>query len=179
MKRVIPFIVFLTIIGSVVGYWYYAPLETFNKIQTGLKEGDRFLLEEAIDFERLRANLKTQLKSQMMRKLMEDEGGEQNQFAVLGAAFGVKLADTLVDSFVTPEALISIYKENGEEGIDDTNITIRNRGIDRVIATVTDKDGEKVDIVLERYGVGYRVVNVLLPEDASEKLQSEMEEVPE
>ena len=81
---------------------------TFKKIYTALETGDADLLEESIDFKKLRKDLKDQLKAQMVNKIMNEQ--KHNAFAAFSAAISAKFADALIDGFVNPNTFIAQYK---------------------------------------------------------------------
>ncbi|MRI59067.1 MAG: hypothetical protein C6H99_06145 [Epsilonproteobacteria bacterium] len=167
MRRYLPVALLLTLLFAAFAYWYYAPVMTIQKIGEGIAKGDKYTLQEAIDFEKLRANMKSQLKS----SLAKEEFASDNPFGAVAAAFATKLIDGMVDAFVTPETLIQKdekKRQKAQEILQSAQIV--QRGIDRAKVRVVDDNGDEYFGILERYGLRYRLTDVTIPDAKKEEV---------
>ena len=161
MRRYLPVALLLTLLLAAFAYWYYAPVMTIQKIGEGIAKGDKYTLQEAIDFEKLRANMKSQLKS----SLAKEEFASDNPFGAVAAAFATKLIDGMVDAFITPDTLI-VKDEKKRRQAQETlqSAQIVQRDLDRAKVRIVDDEGAEYYGILERYGLRYRLTDVIIPE---------------
>ncbi len=159
--------ILLLLLLGIIGYWYYAPTMTLQKIEEGITKKDRYLLQEAIDFEKLRSNLKSQLKS----KLSDEKLTTNNPLGTIAVAFATKVIDGMVDTMVTPDALITKDEkklQKAKEVLQSAQIV--DRSLDRVTVRVIDRDGSEYYGILQRYGMQYRLTDIRIPESKTKDI---------
>jgi uncharacterized protein YpmB len=104
MRKVISILtLFVLVIVVVIAV---QPLLTVRAIQQGLSEQDQQQLEYYIDFPLVREALKAQVSDALSAQAKEKLGN--TPFAMLGLAFVSGLADKMVDSYITPQGLVSV-----------------------------------------------------------------------
>ena len=164
--------IILALFVAAAGYWYYAPQMTIDKIRTALVTKDKALLEEAVDFEKLRKNIKEQLKADLAQEMM-DADAQENPFAALGLAFATKFLDPLIDGLVNPDTILkNLDKNETKAKIEKIDVEFTDREMDRVYGVVIDdEEGQKLRITLERYGITYRLTDIELPKGSSKQLK--------
>jgi len=93
------------------GYVAAGPLMTMHRIQTGLSSNDSQLLEKNINFETLRASIKTQLNQQMEKTTDQALGANSNNpMASLAKAFLSQAVDKIVEHSLTPQGLANLMR---------------------------------------------------------------------
>jgi hypothetical protein len=97
------------IVVSILAYIAVGPFITMYQIKSGIDMRDSEILNENIDYSALRENLKSQLNSHLMKKMVADL--KDNPFAGLALAFASKLTDGMIESFVTPAGLSALLEE--------------------------------------------------------------------
>ncbi|MEJ2107688.1 MAG: DUF2939 domain-containing protein [Acidiferrobacteraceae bacterium] len=162
------------ILVLLAGYVAAGPYLTVSAIKTGVIEQDSKKLSENIDFPKLRQNLKGQLNAAMMKNISAEE--KDNPFAVLAAGLAMKMADAIVDSYVTPSGLALMMegkeppKEQGTETAappkkDELfrNARYSYDSINQFSIWVPDDKGQETRFVLQRDGLSWKLVNLVLP----------------
>lgn len=165
------------------------PVLTVKAIQQGLEQQNQVTLEENIDFPQVREGLKNQM-SDVLEAQLKAKAAE-NPFAMLGASFVGKMAETLVDKIVTPKGLVDLLsvksqanKQNVPDSGDDkstedkpleeskpqTNLTkadYRLVDLSLIELTMPAKEGEKpIKAHLTRDGIKWRLTKIIPPTDA-------------
>ncbi|NKN32615.1 DUF2939 domain-containing protein [Marichromatium bheemlicum] len=171
-----------------LGYVAAGPYLTVVQIRTGIIERDSVMLERHIDFPRLREGLKAQLNA----KALEQSGATDaaNPLTLALAGLASQIVDGMVDAFVTPAGLAQIMAGETPEPHPETTppsppaTTSPSRDeqprheplpfadaryVYDDLATfsvwVPDEDGRETRFVLERDGLRWRLVNIVLPTD--------------
>ena len=98
------------VIGALILFYIFAsPYLTVYQMKNAAENQDGEALSEYIDFLTLRRSLKDQINV-MIGKEMAKEAMNDNLFAYLGAAFGTILVEKIVDTYVTPAALMELME---------------------------------------------------------------------
>src|SRR5262249_46729460 len=98
-----------TILFIVIGvYFALSPYLALRGLRSALLSGDSVVLEDRIDFPRLRENLKAQLNVAMLKNTNSELS--DNPFSALALGLASKLVDAMVDSFVTPVGIASLAR---------------------------------------------------------------------
>ncbi len=92
------------------GYVAAGPFMTMHRIQTELSSNDSQRLENNIDFETLRASIKTQLNQQMEKTTDQALGANNNPMASLAKAFLSQAVDKIVEHSLTPQGLANLMR---------------------------------------------------------------------
>ncbi len=172
MKKVLGPVVIL--LALVVGYAAAGPYLTVSAIKRGLAEQDAEKLSENIEFPTLRQNLKEQLNAAMLKNAATEL--KDNPFAALAAGLASKMTEGIVDSFVTPSGLATLMegkkptpKTHSDESTppqeDDLfkNARYTYDSISRFSIWVPNDTGEETRFVLQREGVTWKLVNLIIP----------------
>lgn len=176
-----PLLVGGAVVLAFIGYMAAAPYLAVSAIKTGITEQDSEKLSDYIEFPTLRQNLKDQLNIIMMANAAKEL--DDNPFSALAAGFATTMVDTLVDSFVTPSGLAKLM--SGESSSSDkpspnssttqeTNTQEEDLfkqaessydSLSKFSIWVPNEDGDKVRFVLNRDGISWKLVNIVLPEN--------------
>jgi Protein of unknown function (DUF2939) len=70
--------------------------------------GDRYRIEQYVDFPRVREGLASQLKAQMAAEVGKDD--DSPFAAMMGATIGSVMVDRLVDTYVSPAGLVQFLR---------------------------------------------------------------------
>ncbi len=150
-------------------------------IRQGIENKDSERLAERVDFPTLRQNLKDQIKVRIVRSAAEEL--DENPFGALAAGLASTLVDGLVDSFITPAGLASLMEgerpsigsppraksrpQPEQEPQRDLFQDARYRydSLSRFSVWVPGDDGQETRFVLQRDGLSWKLVNVILPLD--------------
>ena len=162
------------LMALVVGYVAAGPYLTVSAIKSGIVEQDSEKLAEYIEFPSLRQNLKEQLNAAMMKNAATEL--KDNPYAALATVLASKMADGLVDSFVTPSGLAILMEgqnpsKNGDSG--DTappkkdelfkNARYSYDSMSKFSIWVPDDKGKESRFVLQRDGLYWKLVNIVIP----------------
>lgn len=160
--------------ASLIGvgaYWLASPYITLHSMRSAAKELDAKRLNEYIDYDKLRANMKAQFQAKMLGKISERAGSDASAAANFGAMIGMAMVDRMLDAMVTPETVMAamnqarlLPKKRAEaeneaaEKADDKSCTdwsLDRVGTDRAflrIKSTCDEDTGKFALVLDRVG---------------------------
>lgn len=162
------FLGFFVAIGLAVAAYVAFPFWSVYSLATSVERGDVVAVESAIDWERLRAGLRTNLLREMTNKVSKDVNKDSGGAAV-GAALGMALAGPLLDRIleanVNAAGLIQVYSDN----LNNLTSSISDqRFVDSStfqFSLVSPKNSQvKVVVVMEMQGLRWRVERVVLPE---------------
>ena len=159
-------VVFVVLLG---GYVVALPYITITDIKTFAQDRDQEKIAEYINFPVLRENFKQQLSDQMIKS--DTDTMQDNHYAALEViGLASKMADVLVDAFITPAGLTSMMsgQKPGQYG------TTENREIFKAAkysfddtnsfsAQVKTDDDEEVRFVLTRNGLSWKLTNIIFP----------------
>lgn len=164
------------ILALVVGYVAAGPYLTVSAIKAGIIEQDSEKLSENIEFPTLRQNLKDQLNTVMMKNAATEL--KDNPFAALAAGLATKMVDGIVDSFATPSGLAALMEGKKPSQNDGTesealpkkddlfkNARFIYDSIKQFSIWVPNNRGEEARFVLQRDGLSWKLVNLIIPVD--------------
>ena len=146
-----------------------APYRTVDELETALLTSDRDKLEATVDFAKLRQNLKDQLNAVIAGEL--SNSNDSSGLNLITADWASKMIDNLIDSFVTPEAIVNMTQ--GRTPADSTNSEDKHESlfkdaefgyesISRFVVT-TEENGQTTDFVFERYGLDWKLTKIIFP----------------
>lgn len=160
----------------VVAYVAAGPYITVAEIKKGVAEKDSERLAEKIDFAMLRQDLKEQLRAKGMAVAANE--AQNNPLTALVAGLATTMVDGVVDSFVTPAGLASLMggqkpynqKTRKPEASSprEKDELFRNArygydSLSKFSAWVPTDDGKEIRFILQRSGLSWRLVKVVLP----------------
>lgn len=181
LYKIIVSVVVLLVI--VVGTHFMTFNLAISDLKDGIKDGNITKLEESIDFNSVRTDLKEQLNAAMMEKFSKDEELKKNPFGSLAMAFGGKMVDGMIDSYVTPygmSKLINGERNNIKINKNDTESSKKDKEIDfykkanfesyslnKITLSVPDKNNpnEKTFMEFNRDFFNWKLVKIRLPLD--------------
>lgn len=152
-------------LGTIVA----GPYMTLKRLGTALAARDSATIIECVDFERLRANTKQQLRL--------SSGAPDSPFAAVASSIVSSASDALVDTLVTPQGLDKLlagerlFSSLGEPEGDLpsrvpnalANASTSFRSLSEFSAQIEPRSGMKVELVLGRERLTWKVVAVSLP----------------
>ncbi len=163
------------LIAGAGGWYFFSPGYAMSQLADAAREGDEDQLRQRVDFPRVRDALKADLRAKLASTFASDE---TEGFGKLGAALGMAMIDPMVEGFVTPESIGSMVRNGklnrpGEQQdaeakspSGEAEWAIERDGISRFKAKPVAKDVENPPaLVFERDGLGWRLVEIDLPED--------------
>ena len=166
---------------ALLGYVAAGPYLAIADIKTGIVDKDADRLSAKVDFPALRQNLKDQFNA----RLMNNAAGElkDNPLGALAAGLATTMVDGIVDSFVTPAGLAHVMAGDrpSESLVKQTvkadtgpppkeedllqNARYSYDSLSQFSVWVPDAEGHETRFVLQRDGVSWRLVNLVLPLD--------------
>ena len=165
MKKIIT--ILIIVLGSVGGYAWYSPYIAMNNIHNGMIEKDADVIIEHVDFPALRESVKVQFMSQMMKKL-NDNGGA-SAVGALGAMMGAKMADGILDTYVTPSGIRSLMESGkfDKNRAKDTIYTGEYIKYDKFKISISQAEKEdKLSFFMRRDGlIEWKIDDIKLPEN--------------
>ncbi len=162
------FVVFL------FGYVATGPFLTISAIKTAVVEKNSDKLSENIEFVILRKNFKEQIKVAMMKNTANEI--KDNPFSVIATGLATKMVDGIVDTFITPSGLAAMMegekpRKSGsteEKPIAQKKELFKNArwsfdSASKFSVWVKNDEGEEVRFVLQRSGLSWKLVNIVIP----------------
>lgn len=165
---------------AVIGYGAAGPYLAVAEIKTGIIDQDADLLAARIDFPTLRQNLKDQVNAAMMKSAAQDL--QDNPLAALAAGLATRVVDSMVDSLVTPAGLAQVMEgHRPAKSIAKPSVPVETRppkteelfqnarytydSLSQFSVWVPNDAGQETRFVLQREGLSWRLVNLVLPRD--------------
>jgi Protein of unknown function (DUF2939) len=105
------------VLVAVCGYNIASPYLAAYRLSQAIKSQDVATLNELVDYETLRENLKSHLRAKLARGLESNPSLQNDIFVDLGLAVGGMVTDQLVNSYLSPEALLSIMNGRSAPGL--------------------------------------------------------------
>lgn len=157
LKKPILWLALLAGLVLLLAYVWFSPYLTLRGIQQAIQRNNPSALERYVDFPRVRESLKADLNRTLMEQAKQDQSG----FGALGLLFAASLVEPLVNALVTPQGLASIgtgeQPQNGNlEAVRDWQL--KRQGLSQVL--LHHKDNPNEGIVMERQGLGWKVVRL-------------------
>jgi hypothetical protein len=160
---------------ALVGGWYYAsPGMTSKAMVEAAQENDEARFSGYVDYEALRADMKSELTTRLQEEAKRDGSAE----AKLGLAMGMAMMNPIVDSMVSPKGMQTAFanlakeqqaakakggdsKSEDSKGSISADPEIRRQGLNRFI--VSGKDTPGSGLVFERNGLSWKLAGIDLP----------------
>lgn len=164
----------VAVLVLLLGYVVATPYLTVAQMQAAAQARDGKTLAEYIDFVAVRESLNTQLTAMLANEMSQST--EDDAMGLLGAAFGSKIIELLLDAIVTPEGLIAVL--NGDPMTDvldqnatqssstsaNTTVSMGYQSLDTFGVTITNTDTQSATtLLLRRDGLSWRLSEILLP----------------
>jgi len=166
---------------AVALYYYAAPHLAVLGLREAILKGDSVELGDRVDFARVRQSIKDQLNATVLEKSSEELAS--NPFGALAMGLASKLVEGMVDSYVTATGLAALAKGRKPE-TDATapessasstslqqrvepfaNARLSRESLDRFSVWVPTDTGKETRFVFRRYGLSWKLTEVLLPFD--------------
>jgi hypothetical protein len=176
-------------------YLYISPYITLHNIKTSIQQNNSEKLAENVDFPTLRSSVKEEFDSIISMAIAENnKTGDGSNAEKAGAAFGGALvslfADKFVDLYITPEGLINLLAnlnspkrndlvENNSSAINPGSIKSADSSADvnygytsfnTFTITLNEERNSKLQFVLLRSGLSWKLSRLLIPPDALKKM---------
>lgn len=163
-----PFFTLVVLAVAAMAAWLWiTPARAVDRLREAARIGDVETLDEVVDFQAVRTNLKSDLNGSLAERTRRSEG----LLATLGATFGGAVVNGLVDTFVSPAGVASIAygrrpdRDTGEP-VHAAAPRIDRKSLNTFVARFAD-DGEipedHVALEFSRAGLEWRLTRVLLP----------------
>jgi|GEM_PF-4050236 len=148
------FLSLIFITACVAGYFLY-PYWTLLRIDGALKSQDAATLEALIDWPQVRAGLKSDIRTQIVREVSSGSGLE-----ALGTMLGSAYVDGIIDGSVTSSVLTERLKGGGSFFMD----SLAERGFltPTTFQAVIKLDDLNATLILQMSGLTWRITRVLV-----------------
>jgi hypothetical protein len=179
MKKLVLSLAVLLVLAA--GFFAVSPYISVLAIQKGVANDDSATLIRYIDFPVLRQNVKEQLRASSKK---ENEAGQNNFVSALMNGFRASVIDSMVETLVTPENLASVMSgkrsfslggekppaeqaqpENEKKIFSDARFTYDS--FEQFSVWVPDQKGVETQLVLQRRGLVWKLVNIIFPSQKS------------
>lgn len=139
-------------------YFWFSPYLALNGLQRAITTKNISAISRYVDLPKVRESLKSDLNRALIQEVEEDTTG----FGALALAFIGPMIDRIVDAYLTPEGLASIGTgEDPTEATGAQNVVhwrIKRLGFSQ--ALVYPKDNPSEGLIMERQGLGWKVVRL-------------------
>jgi hypothetical protein len=154
-----------------VGVIAAGPYLTLRRLNEGITKHEPLVVAECVDFEKLRASVKRQLRAKL-------DAMDSNPLAAMAKGVVAGASDSAVDLFVTPEGLEKVLADasffsslarpatgssSPEVSKALSNAQTSFKSLSEFSAVIEPSSGIKLELVLEREWLRWRVVGVTLP----------------
>lgn len=175
MKKYWPVIIVVLVVALGAGWYFGSPYWTLRQVQTAVQSHDAAALNDKINFEALREDLKVDLVAAMQDEAKK-RGGTEAAGAMLASAF----AGQMIDQMVTPkgvEMMMDRAKSQGGGGaaaamgapdlnkFDTSKFDIQRSGLSefRLINKESPEDGA---LIFRRDGLSWKLAGIDIPKGA-------------
>ncbi|MFZ9858134.1 MAG: DUF2939 domain-containing protein [Roseiflexaceae bacterium] len=165
----------IAVLVSLLGYVVASPYITVSQMQAAAEARDGQALAEYIDFVAVRESLTNQLTAMLADEMAQSS--DDGAMGLLGAAFGSKIIELLLDAVVTPAGLIAVLNGDSMTDVLDQNasqslttpsntaVSMGYQSLDTFGVTITNTDTQSVTtLLLRRDGLSWRLSEILLPQ---------------
>ena len=173
---------------AIAGYWYWSPFLALKQMHTVVINGEAGAFNEAVDFPKLRENLKGQFSAMLAKQVAKgSKSGDSyaQAGANLGAALGMAMANSMVDAMVRPEFVMNLLKEgrlkkhgkeaSNQQAAPEAKNTgkkpewdYERKGANQIVVFFADRSKKKEEqssLVFERYGFAtWKLTEIRLPD---------------
>lgn len=108
MKKI--FVVLAVFVLIVIGYAYYSPYMALKNMREAAETQNVEKLSRYIDYDSVRTNLNSQIKTAMVNQVMNHQEMQNNPFAGLALAIVPTMVEQLTEVLVSPEAVGAMIK---------------------------------------------------------------------
>jgi len=174
MKKIVGLILLMALAAGL--YAAAGPYITLYQIRSGVKNSDSEKISEHVDFATLRTNLKGQLHAHVLNGEAPDR--KDNPFAAVAKGFVSKMADDVVDSYITPAGLTKLVSgkkrdrkrnsgQHPESGGHNRDLFQDARchydSLSQFSVRVKDDKDRDIRFILTRDGLSWKLSNIILP----------------
>ncbi len=164
---------FLLLLASAGGWYVASPAWTLRQMAAAAKAHDADKLSGYVDYSKLRASTKSQVKAAMTAKIAS---GASRGFGSLGLMVGRAVVDQLIDAILTPEGVAAMFAAEQAGtigtrvankkplGLDASNREIVHDGVDQFRLHQPGKPGQDGDLIFERHGLSWKLARIQVPE---------------
>lgn len=147
----------LLLIGVTVGGWYFVtPWWTMKQIVDAAEAGDGERLEQLIDFETLRAGMRSDLRASR-------DDGDTGLFDQIGDGIVKTLGSAAIDTFATPNGMAVMLDLSTAVPGEDYSWDVNREGLNAFSAVSTTQGGKAgPQLQFVRDGLGWQMVGVRL-----------------
>lgn len=161
------------ILIAVVAYAVADPYITVHRMRAAVDARDGGELAEHVDFESVRQNLKNRFDALVLESVESgDDGDLELAAAAVGAKIGGFVVDGMIDLVVTPAGLQKLMQghrladeysepEGGWTTFPDARMGYD--GLSRFTVSIAAEDGDRINFVLRRRGLGWKLAEIDLP----------------
>jgi len=126
------YIIASTVLGILILVYMGFPYYCTYKLFISLKKGDRYELEKYINFESVRSSLKEQVNALLLGQFASDKEFQDNPFSGLAMVFMPKLADSIIDAYLTPSGISALIRRGKlESKVNQAQESIRTQAEDK------------------------------------------------
>ena len=160
-------------------YLASGPFITIHGIKSSIKEKDSDRLSSYIEFDLLKKNLKEQFSTEMLKATSADS--DKNPLGMMVAGFASQVVDGLLDTYLTPSSIALLlegekpdrYRStfNHQNAAKEENkkaraepleeYSVRFISHDRFYVYTKGSHGQEIKIILQRFGVDWKVTNII------------------
>jgi hypothetical protein len=111
--------------------------------------------------------------------MLEDQKLRGSPYADIGMAIAGVMVERLVDAYATPAGITMLMSgdfpdlEDGKHGKDSgksnreplSDASMSYESLSKFVVTVTNEDGEEARLVLRRRGIGWKITDIVIPQD--------------
>jgi hypothetical protein len=161
---------------------FVSPILAFRHLESAAKSGDRDALEAAIDFPAVRQSFKDQISAMIVDRVRNDPGLRGNIFAGIGALLLPAIADRIVDSVVTPDAISGMIlrakfspnksstRRSAPAKPPSVGMSYGYMSVDRFRVRLFQRDDPRAEasiaFIMEREGlISWKLARIELPQD--------------
>ncbi|MDR2192258.1 MAG: DUF2939 domain-containing protein [Endomicrobium sp.] len=164
-----------------IGCIFISPYWTLHNIKSAVKSNDNYAISEYIDFPSVRQSIKDQMNVTIAKEI-DNEKIKDNPFAVFGAVIAESLIDVMIDAYITPAGLAQIMSGKKididiQSKTQEKNETVNNaphkkpfsdasmgyKSFKKFVVSIKDEENGEVQFVLRRYGLSWKLTEIILP----------------
>jgi hypothetical protein len=157
---------FLTVFLISILFYVFSAMYSFHQLHKGIYFNDKQLIEDYVDWQSVRGNVKNYINIEILKKSQSEEIFKQlGDVGILLSGFAGKFVEIAIDTYLNSDG-ISLLLEKSQKKDE-----IPKPSIITLLGSFTIMDNEKYPIYFTRDGLKWKINNIEFPKDLFEKIK--------
>ena len=171
---------FLTVFLISILFYLFSALYSFHQLHKGIYFNDKQLIENYVDWQSVRGNVKNYINVEILKKSQSEEIFKQlGDVGILLSGFAGKFVEIAIDTYLNSDGIsLLLEKSQKKDEIPKPSIItllgsftiMDNNGLNSFYINY-ENEGEQYPIYFTRDGFKWKITNIEFPKDLFEKIK--------